>query len=124
MLIRAEQLNILQTSRRAGFVDRLTIHFARLWPKQVAALGDGYRACIDREVERALAFGMDTESAAARLVNLFFVWGPDFEKKPENRWALDILLDRTLSGMAKAHQLAYRTTRELKARELAIGARA
>src|SRR5277367_3660426 len=105
LVIRQEQTQALRMAQRARFIERLMSLFAGLWPQQTSKLGNDYRHFIESSVERAIFFGIETESAVARFVNLSFVWGPEFELRAEHAWALDILEDSNLREQIKIHEL-------------------
>jgi hypothetical protein len=114
MIVEPAQFEILRRATLQRFVERLMAHFAELWPREAAALGERYRQFITRAVEKAQGYGLNNERAIARYVNLCFVWGADFETRPQHQWALEILTDENRSAPLKAHQLAWRTREELK----------
>lgn len=116
LVIRNEQMQAFQTALQKQFIEKLMPLFTALWPKQTAQLGAGYRRFIESSIDRAMSYGIETESAIARFVNLCIVWGPDFEKRPEHAWAMRILKDSNLRGAVKVNELALRTRIELKKR--------
>jgi hypothetical protein len=75
-----------------------------------------HRPVETASVTRALSYGINTESSAARFVNLCFVWGDRFEMKPGYEWALRITTDPALSGPEKIEELVSRTKVELNGR--------
>jgi len=111
-------MQALGRSLRKRFIEELMARFTALWPKQTSQLGNGYRHFMESTVERAMSYGIETESAAARFINLYFVWGPQFETRPEHTWALRILNDANLSGQAKIDDLAFRTKLRLQAMQV------
>jgi len=98
------------------FVEKLMSLFSELWPIHTARLGDNYRSFIESSVDRALSYGVKTESSVSRFVNLCFTWGPDFEMRPEHEWALKILKDPNLRGALKINELALHTKLKLAQR--------
>jgi len=118
MIIRDDQLEELSKSKREDFVDRLMKHFAAVWPDKVKALGAGYKKWIESGVESADRHGLNTEQSVARYVNLWFVWGKDFENDPKHAWAKEILDDPARTAHIKVHQLSYETKTRLDAAEV------
>jgi hypothetical protein len=116
LVIRGEQMQAFRTQMLEQFVERLTPMFIALWPKQTSQLGTGYRRFIVASVDRAISYGIDTESSVGRFVNLCLVWGAEFEMRPEHAWALRILKDSSLRGAIKVNELAHRTTLKLEKR--------
>ena len=88
----------------------------RQWPGVAAKLGDRLEAFLQLVAERAAQHQLSTDAAAARFANLCFAFGAAFESKPENEWALAILLDERLSPWVKLHQLVHRGQAELRRR--------
>jgi hypothetical protein len=114
MVITPDQFTILERAVQERLVRRLKTHFSQVWPQLSKSLGGRYDEFIERAVQKALSYGLDTEQSIARFVNVWFVWGADFEARPLHRWAYEILTDSTRSAALKAHQLAWRTEQELR----------
>jgi hypothetical protein len=79
-------------------------------------LGDRRDAFVDRVAEQARAQGLQDTNSAARYLNLCFAFGPAFETRPENEWALALLVDERLSNWVKLHQLVRAGAEELARR--------
>ena len=99
---------------RSRFVDGLAGRLAENWPEQYARLGAGGREFIESSVERAVAYGLQSEKHVARFVNLCFVWGRDFENRPEHAWARQILTSN-LRAAVKIDEMALRSRLKLEA---------
>ena len=93
----------------AGFI---TLH----WPELRARLGDLLDGFIDVACASAASHQIARGVLTARFVNVCCALGPNFERKPENEWALAILADERLGGWVKLHQLVVRASTELKRR--------
>ena len=100
---------------RAPFIDHLMARFSAIWPEKTSQLGHRYRPFIESGVERAVTYRLLTESSIARFVNLYFVWGDEFEVLPEHAWALEILRDHRLAENIKISELVSRTKLKLTA---------
>jgi hypothetical protein len=109
LVIRNEQMWAFRMAMGEQFVDKLMLLFRGLWPARTARLGDNYRRVIESSIDRALSYGIKTESSVARFVNLCLTWGPDFELQPQHEWALKILKDPNLRGPLKINELAFGT---------------
>jgi hypothetical protein len=92
--------------------DFLTRH----WSAIAARLGDRRGAFLQLVESRARERGFADGVLAARFANLCFAFGTGFETRPENEWALAILLDDRLTPWVKLHQLAVRGAAELNRR--------
>lgn len=95
-----------------------TLHrnVARHWPTVFARLGDRAPAFFASVQARATRHGINEGESQARFLNLAFAMGPSFEDRPENEWALALLLDERLKPVVKLHQLVLRAAQELKRR--------
>ncbi len=89
---------------------------AALWPELNARLGARAGEFVELTVGNAAAHAITQDAPAARFVNLCCAFGPNFERRPENEWALAILADERLGEWVKLHQLVVRGAAELKRR--------
>src|SRR5262245_6557103 len=97
-------------------VQRIRTTLSSVWPEVVERLGTRRDAFFDaawRQLERR---GLADPVAAARYINLCFAFGPGFEDRAENEWALALLADERLADAVKLHQLVRRALRELERR--------
>ena len=117
MTIRTQQITDMRQDASDRFIEKLMAHFSPLWPREVKTLGAGYRTWIEDGVASAATYGIDTQQLSARFVNLWFVWGRDFEKQGGFEWAAEILNDSHRTQSVKVHQLCYRTRIELESFE-------
>lgn len=96
--------------------DRYTALVAKRWGPVLQRLGDR-RAAFEAAVQqRAAGHGLIDAAVQARYLNLCFAFGPGFEDKTENEWALALLVDQRLRPEVKLHQLVLRGARELDRR--------
>ncbi|MFG6490131.1 hypothetical protein ACG04R_25890 [Roseateles sp. BYS78W] len=86
------------------------------WPDMAARLGDRREAFVTRVGEQARSQGLLDTNSAARYLNLCFAFGPAFETRPENEWALALLVDERLGNWVKLHQLVRAGAEELARR--------
>ncbi|MBI3350901.1 MAG: hypothetical protein HY020_27350 [Burkholderiales bacterium] len=83
------------------------------WPEMVTRLADRREAFVARAGEQARQQGLADTDSAARYLNLCFAFGPAFETRPENEWALALLVDERLGNGVKLHQLVLAGAEEL-----------
>lgn len=96
--------------------DRLSALVAQRWGPVLQRLGER-RAAFEAAVrQRAEGHGLSESLEQARYLNLCFAFGPGFEDKTENEWALALLVDQRLRPAVKLHQLVLRAGRELERR--------
>ena len=86
------------------------------WPDMAARLADRRDAFLARVVEQAQQQGLDDPQSLARYLNLCFAFGPAFETRPENEWALALIVDERLGHAVKLHQLVVAGAEELARR--------
>lgn len=99
---------------------RLTGMVARFWPEVHGRLGELLGAFVETVQANAVSYQITSAPASARFFNICCAMGPNFERKPENEWALAILADERLGEWVKLHQLLTRASTELKTRQ-AVG---
>lgn len=86
------------------------------WPSVVQRLGERRAAFEAAVVQRAAGHGLVEVADVARYMNLCLAFGPGFEDKTENEWALAILADERLTPAVKLHQLVRRARTALQRR--------
>ena len=78
------------------------------WPKLFERLSDRAPDYLDAAKRKAMVYQFEQEEVVARYVNLCCAFGPNFEDKPDNEWALAVLADERLVAWVKLHQLVLR----------------
>lgn len=96
--------------------DKYTALVAQRWGPVLQRLGERRAAFENAVQQRALGHGLVDPLVQARYLNLCFAFGPGFEDKTENEWALALLVDQRLRPEVKVHQLVLRAGAELKRR--------
>jgi hypothetical protein len=86
------------------------------WPDVFDRLGARQEAFFAAARQQLQRRGVADPVAAARYINLCFAFGPAFEDRAENEWALALLADDRLGDAVKLHQLVWRAQRELERR--------
>jgi hypothetical protein len=84
------------------------------WPELNTRLGTRVGEFLDIALGNASTHAIAQNPAIQRFVNLCCAFGPNFERRPENEWALAILADERLGEWTKLHQLVVRGATELK----------
>lgn len=103
-------------SERDPTTSRLGEWVARLWPDLHARLGEQLDAFVALAANNATTHQIDKGDATLRFVNLCCAFGANFERRPENEWALAILADERLGSWVKLHQLVVQGATALKRR--------
>jgi hypothetical protein len=86
------------------------------WPALAARLGERSAALLQSVDEKTSQRGFAPGVQAARFGNLCLGLGPGFETRPENEWALAILLNERLDPWVKLHQLVQLASAHLRRR--------
>ncbi|MFO1294442.1 MAG: hypothetical protein U1F07_15455 [Rubrivivax sp.] len=106
----------LEEVRWSAFVQQLAEHLAAQWPAMPERLGERYPAFVEHALQQALRRGLTLAPAAARYVQLCFVWGPAFHDKPGFEWAQGLLAAPRANAAqqwALVHRLQARSLAEL-----------
>ncbi len=104
------------TSEIDPAIARMGQWVARLWPELHARLGQQLDAFVALAAANAATHQIDRGDATLRFVILCCAFGPNFERRPENEWALAILADERLGAWVKLHQLVVQGATALKRR--------
>jgi hypothetical protein len=86
------------------------------WQALASRLGERRSALLQSIEEKTGQLGFSAGLQAARFANLCLALGPGFETRPENEWALAILLNDKLEGWVKLHQLVLLAATALRRR--------
>lgn len=114
--IRNDQKHTLSVElHRRKWRESLITHAYRVWPEESEALGEkAVRARVVKVLRKASRYRIDQPNDIARLLNLTFLWGDDFEDKPEYASARELLESPDLSGRTKVHRLSFRAHKDLE----------
>lgn len=100
--------------------DELTIFLrgtlAPYWPELYGKLGERAGDFIEAARRKARMHQLRRDESVARYINLCCAFGPNFENKPENEWALAVLANDRLDEWVRVHQLVVRSEAELRRR--------
>lgn len=86
------------------------------WKALASKLGDRSSGLLQSITEKTAQRGFAPGVQAARFANLCLGLGPGFETRPENEWALAILLDERLDPWVKLHQMVLQAAANLRRR--------
>ena len=92
LVIRKEQMDVLERGTLAAFEERMMLHLRRSFPVKCDELGDtGVLRRIRAGTAKAASFGIATRRDVARYINLMFTYGEGFDADPALPWASAIL---------------------------------
>jgi hypothetical protein len=86
------------------------------WEPLAARLGERRGALLQSIDDKAALRGFSPGLHVARFANLCMALGPGFETRPENEWALAVLVNDELDPWVKLHQLVAQAVRMLRRR--------
>ena len=102
LTLRKAQISILQQSQIEQFIANMVAHIAREYTTHHARLGsENARAFIKRSIEAATALGIKTAGSVGALIELWLVYGEQFERAPDRQWVRNILSHPTLPDYIK-----------------------
>jgi hypothetical protein len=102
LVIRNEQLQIIQSRRQANLERRIVDHVAHKYPDDFAALGEaGMLDLLHQAIEFGSTRGIVGEFPLRELLSLFIEFHPNLELAPHSDWVLRILDHPTLAGPFK-----------------------
>lgn len=86
------------------------------WRTVAERAGERRAALLQSIAEKTEQRGFGEGAPAARFANLCLALGPGFETRPENEWALAILLNEALEPWVRLHQLVVQAVAHLQRR--------
>jgi hypothetical protein len=103
LVIRAEQMRILNQAFRAAFRRKTAEYLKSDYTEQYNALGsDGVRNLIELGIRKAEEHGIERESDVCDLIAIMAEFGSDLDEQP---WASAILRDRSEPGTVRIGRL-------------------
>lgn len=77
-----------------GFVDAMTDHLFRCFPRESGALGEAVtRQAVVEGIAKAWRYAITGDGAVCLFIDLLFAFGPDFDTDPQYSWTHGILRD-------------------------------
>ena len=87
LVIRKEQMDVLERGTNAAFEERMVLHLRRSFAVKCDELGDtGVLRRIRAGAAKAASFGIVTQRDVARYINLMFTHGEGFDADPALPW--------------------------------------
>lgn len=98
LVIRKEQLAVLEEYAQQGFERELVEHIKSFAPKHSAAIGtNGLRDVVDLGVERANSYGFSNKGPVRFYVEMMCMFGSDFDSDPQLPWASEVLKNENIT---------------------------
>lgn len=106
LVIRSEQMDMLQAHMTKQFVNRMVQHVKEFFPEEFTSLGeDTVRETIEYAIDRAQSYDITVEYDVSRYINLMFTFGRDYDIDPALPWAKEVLINTKVSGFSKVDRL-------------------
>ena len=119
LVIRNDQIAALERARLSAFEDKMIDHLKRVYPDWAPRLSaEDQRAFVRRGIERARAFGFETELDIARYLHVMHDLGRDFDQSLEHPWAAVLLQSTELTATEKMDRLRDAAYYQVEARKL------
>jgi len=115
--LRKEQIDSLGRDLEERFAADAIEHLCRYFEPQCGDL-DELRAVVHRTIERGHRYGLRSDRALLRLLNVTMVLGEDFDEVEQFRWAAEYLLDSAVpDAEERVALLSSEVLRRLRLRE-------
>jgi len=96
LVIRDKQKRAFRAHLSKRFENKMIVHIEKFYPDHYAALSqENTRELIKYGIESAAHYDIVSERDVCKFIDLMIVFGPDFDKNPDSKWASDILTDAT-----------------------------
>ncbi len=109
LVIRKAQKEALDAAMRERFLRRAAEHLRQIFPEETRARDEAaLRAFIETGIARARAYGITGQQEVVLFLDLMMGLGPDFDQRPENAWAAEILSRKDLGQRERMAALCQR----------------
>ena len=106
LIIRKEQMEALSAHARAKFISVMRRHLEGAFPERCAEFGEErVRALIESGMTKAEGFGLVAEQDVAGLIHFMFESHPEFDRRPEFGWAVEVLRDTSVEPTERVDRL-------------------
>jgi len=96
LTIRKEQIRVFDEMAMKQFIERMAIHIRKHFPEESKSMDDEQmKNLISNLIPAAKKYGLVSERDICTYINLSMFYGTDFDKKPDNKWMADMLIDRS-----------------------------
>lgn len=99
LAIRAEQVDSFQRDLEAEFEAQMVVHLAEVVPDERG--DDSLRPVIRAGIAKARGYGILDAPSVAQLITIMVVVEPEFDERPEYRWAKQVLGDESIEPDAR-----------------------
>ena len=112
LVIRKEQMAVLEEYAQQGFERELAEHLKEFAPKHSAAIGNGgVREVVELGIERSGGYGFTNHGPVRFYVEMMCMFGSDFDTDPQLPWAEGVLKNDAITDqMERADALFDKMT--------------
>ncbi|HEV8591284.1 MAG TPA: hypothetical protein VGQ55_04210 [Pyrinomonadaceae bacterium] len=97
LVIRKEQLEVMEAAAAVSFEDRLIEHIKQFAPLHTQTIGDEVvRSSVHDGIERAKKYGFTKQGPVRFFVELMIMFGTDFDTDPLLPWAHGVLNNESI----------------------------
>jgi hypothetical protein len=103
LVIRREQQDALVAKRQERFVQEMMRYLRSAFPARLEEYAEPQlRDLVWNGLRRAIHYGLESRTAAAKFIELTVVVAPDFDTSPDAEWLLPVLEDTEMPGDERA----------------------
>ena len=119
--VRDAQVAVFRQARIDAFVHDMVHYIAAEYPTHYARLGPaGTREFVTRTLASATRMGIELEGAAGVLIELWLMFGEQFERSPDRVWARKILAHPKLPDFVRVEAVQNRLLERTGGRVLVV----
>jgi hypothetical protein len=109
LTIRKAQMDALNVRLVRDFENLVVSDLAGRFPDQYSQIGEPrLRRLVRAGIHKAESYGIDSQDDVARVIEVMFEYGEDFDQQPDLAWPSKCLHDESLRGDEKAGLLVAR----------------
>lgn len=117
--IRESQMDVFRQARIDAFVGDMVRYIATDYPTHYQRLGPAEtRAFVLRSMDAASRHGIELEGAIGVLIELWLMFGEQFERSPDRVWARNILAHPRLPDFIRVESIQERLLARMGGRVL------
>jgi hypothetical protein len=116
LIIREEQLAVLNRVQTNKFEDAMLAHLKKFFPKKAKAGEPKLKEAIQHGIKQAGAHGIVSERDVCKYIDLMMVFGKDFDADEKLPWAAEIL-EKEQDPEEKMAALMERADKQLKKKQ-------
>jgi hypothetical protein len=120
LIIRSEQLAVLNRAQTSKFEDAMLVHLKKFFPKKVKAGEPKIRKTIQYGIKQAGTHGIVSERDVCKYIDLMMVFGSDFDTDKKLPWAAEIL-KKEQAPEEKIDALMKKADKQLKKKQKSMG---